>query len=81
MKCNVPILTSNVTSLPEVAGDAAIYADPESIESIASGMEKLAENELLREQLVERGKKQCEKFNWNSSAQKLWEVINSVVQN
>ena len=73
--CDVPVLTSNVTSMPEVAGDAGILVDPFSIEDIASGMSKLASDEALRKQLIENGRIQREKFSWDKTAERLWECI------
>lgn len=77
MKCNVPVLTSSVTSMPEVAGDAAVLVDPFSVEDIANGMEALT-NDLYCAQLVEKGAKQLVNFNWDESAKKVWNVIEAV---
>ena len=55
MACGIPVLTSNTTSLPEVAGDAALLVDPQDIDSIAEGLLELLNNESLRQRLVERG--------------------------
>lgn len=75
MYCDIPILASNATSLPEIAGDAAIYAKPNSADSIADGMLRLAKDADLRNSLVEKGKIQREKFNWDKSAEELWKSI------
>ena len=52
--CDVPVITSNVTSMPEVAGDAAILTDPFSFESISNAMVQIATDEKLRTSLIER---------------------------
>ncbi len=75
IKCEVPLAVSNKTSLPEVAGNAAIYFDPSNTESIASSMVELLNNEPLRKKLVENAKSQSQKFSWNFSAEKLYESI------
>ncbi len=75
MYCEIPLLASNVTSLPEVAGDAAIYANPFSTESIANGMVKIALNENLRKELIEKGKKQREQFSWDKTAKRVWKSL------
>ena len=71
MKCGVPVLTSNVTSLPEVGGDKAFYCDPMNVESIAQGMNKLVNSKFSQEELLER----AHQFNWDKTAEKVWEVI------
>jgi glycosyltransferase involved in cell wall biosynthesis len=75
MRCQVPILASNVTSLPEVAGEAAIYADPTDTGEIAGGMERLAEDKALRRKLVSAGNKRVREFSWDKSAERLWDSI------
>jgi glycosyltransferase involved in cell wall biosynthesis len=74
-RCDVPVITSNVTSMPEVAGDAALLVDPFSVKSIALGMEKLAFDPELRTRLVEKGRERRKLFTWNNSAEQLWKVI------
>ena len=71
----VPVICSNVTSMPEVAGDAALIVDPFSIESIAGGMEKLANDNEFRNQLISKGHIQKKLFSWSRTAQLLWESI------
>lgn len=70
-----PVITSNITSMPEVAGDAALLIDPFSIDSISSAMEKMANNEELRNSLIEKGFVRAKDFSWQQSADKLWESI------
>jgi len=75
MESGIPVICSNVTSMPEVAGDATILVDPFSVESISAGMEKLAGDETLRHQLVEKGNRQKENFSWDRTANLLWDSI------
>ncbi|MFC2096491.1 glycosyltransferase family 4 protein [Bacteroidota bacterium] len=79
MNCNTAVITSNVTSMPEVAGDAALLVDPFSVESIADAMTKIYNNQNLRNQLIEKGKIQRSKFSWDKTADKFWESIEKVL--
>jgi glycosyltransferase involved in cell wall biosynthesis len=75
MQCGVPILSGNRTSLPEVAGDAAIYCDPFDATDIAANMEKLANSASLRKTLSERGVERSKQFSWDKAAYNCWEEI------
>ena len=74
----VPVICSNVTSMPEVAGDAALMVDPFRIEDIAAGMEKLSADTEFRNQLIAKGHLQKKKFSWEQTAKLLWECISKV---
>ena len=69
------VITSNVTSMPEVAGDAAVLVDPHSVEQMADGMVKLAADNVFRSGLIEKGRGQRQKFSWDLTAQRLWACI------
>lgn len=71
MASGVPVLTSNTTALPEVAGDAAVYFDPGDTESIAGAIAAVVSDPARRFELAERGLKRVEEFSWNGSARKL----------
>jgi glycosyltransferase involved in cell wall biosynthesis len=75
MYCDVPVITSNITAMPEVAGDAALLVDPYSIESITNAMLQMAGNEKLRNTLIKRGKTRRKVFSWDQTAEKLWNSI------
>lgn len=75
MSCHVPVITSETTSLPEVGGDAAMYVDPFSIDSIKNAMVFIHESEDLRERLVEKGAMQCKKFTWDRTASLYWNSV------
>ena len=75
MQSEVPIVCSNTTSMPEVAGEAAILVDPFNVENIADGMEKIFTNDVLRTRLVQLGKMQKEKFTWDNTAKLFWQSI------
>lgn len=74
MYANVPVATSNTTSLPEVAGDAALFFDPHDTHAIRDALIRIATDEDLRTQLIEKGKKRVANFSWDRSAQKLLEL-------
>jgi len=75
MRCDVPLLASNCTSIPEVAGDAAIYVDPFSIDSIVDGMLKIDSDDVLRNRLVLNARVQREKFSWDLTSQSLYDCM------
>lgn len=77
--CDTPVLTSNVTSMPEVAGDAALLVDPFSVKSIAEGLEKVALDPELRKKLISKGRERSQMFTWQNSAEQLWTVIEKVL--
>ena len=71
MHCEVPIITSNVSSMPEVVGEASIIVNPESVEAIQQAMVEIYRNPKKRESLIELGKIQRIKFTWQNTAKKL----------
>ncbi len=77
MSCGVPVITSNVTSMPEVGGNAVYYVDPFSMDSICKAMQAISENKKLRADLIQKGFEQKKKFSWDRSAKSLWESIES----
>lgn len=79
MKSQVPVITSNVTSMPEVCEDAALYADPFSIESISAAMERIENDESLRESLIQKGLVRVRQFSWDKTADELWKSIEKVL--
>ena len=70
MYCDVPVITSNVTSMPEIAGNAGLLVDPFSVDSIKEGMLKIYKDETLRNQLIANGRIQREKFSWDKTARR-----------
>jgi glycosyltransferase involved in cell wall biosynthesis len=67
MACGTPVVTSRISSLPEVVGDAALLVDPYSVEEIALGIERALGDEALRAVLVERGRARVRDFSWKRS--------------
>ena len=64
MACGTPVVVSNVTSLPEVCGDAAVYVDPNDVESIADGIRCVLESTSIAEGLKEKGLRRAKNFSW-----------------
>ena len=80
MQSEIPIITSNVTSLPEIAGDAALFVNPYEVSEIKNAMLKLHSDSLLRLDLIEKGKRRKDLFSWEKSANLLWESIERAVK-
>ncbi len=74
MACGTPVLTSTVSSIPEVAGDAALLVDPYDVDAIRTGLERLLDDETLRADLIARGLAQARRFTWERSAQHLIQI-------
>ncbi|MCK4853888.1 MAG: glycosyltransferase family 4 protein [Bacteroidales bacterium] len=79
MNCDIPILTSNVTSLPEIAGKSAIYCDPMDIQDISKGMLSLATQPDLQKALVSEGRIRRESFSWDLTADKVWKSLDKII--
>ncbi len=79
MQSGVAVISSNVTSMPEVAGNAALMVDPFSVESISKGMEKLVNDDALRKELIAKGHEQKKLFSWSNTAALLWQCISKVL--
>lgn len=69
MACGTPVITSDTTSLPEVAGDAALLVNPESHQDISESILRLCSDNKLRDELIEKGLKQAGSFSWTKSAE------------
>ena len=78
MKYGCPVLTSNVSSLPEAGGDAAIYFDPQDADDIKEKIEKVISNPKLRSEMIEKGKQQIKKFSWEKTARETLKVLESL---
>lgn len=79
IKCGVPVITSAKGAMPDIFGDAALYADPENFKEVAVRMMQLFRDENLRNELIAKGKIIAEKFNWDVTAKLLWENIEKVI--
>jgi glycosyltransferase involved in cell wall biosynthesis len=75
MACGVPVVTSSVTAMPEVAGDAALLVDPRSVEEISRAMEKVVGDIGLRRQLIQKGTERAASFTWTSTAARVHQLV------
>jgi glycosyltransferase involved in cell wall biosynthesis len=80
LKCGVPAVVSNTSSMPEVAGDAALLVDPTDVSDIAEKMGLIYRDEALRNRLVAAAAIQAAKFDWDASAAQLWESMMKCVK-
>jgi len=78
MACGTPVISTNVSSIPEVVGDAGILVSPTDVEELSDAMLRVLDNETLKAQLSEKGLKQASKFSWRATAEKTMEVYNEV---
>ncbi|HYK07916.1 MAG TPA: glycosyltransferase family 1 protein [Candidatus Eisenbacteria bacterium] len=81
MKYGTPVITSNVSSLPEAGGDGALYVNPEDVNEITKAIQKLLDNPKLREEMVKKGFEQVKKFSWEKTAKETLEVLQQVASN
>ena len=78
MAAGTPVLTSNRSALPEVAGDAAVLVDPMDAEAVAEGLTRLAEDEGLRAELERKGRERAKVFTWERAVQETWAVYGRI---
>ena len=74
-KCDCPVITSNVSSMPEVAGDAALLVDPFDVNAIAGALQEIWKDNGLRLTLQYLGRKNLKRFSWDESARNLWNAL------
>ena len=75
MYSGVPVITSNVTAMPEVAGEAALLVDPRSVDSVKDAMMRIVKDEKLRKELILKGEIRKKDFSWDRTAELLWKCI------
>jgi len=80
MQHDCPVITSNISSLPEAGGDAALYINPEDVNDIADKMKKVLHSNELRKELIAKGKLQIKKFSWDKTAKETLAVLEEVAQ-
>jgi len=78
MASGTPVVSSNVTSLPEVVGDAAYFVSPDNVFEIARGIKEVLLDEGLRENLITRGFLQSRRFNWEDTARQVLATYENV---
>jgi glycosyltransferase involved in cell wall biosynthesis len=78
MACGVPVITSNTSSMPEVAGDAALLTDPYQPAEITAAMIRLTTDKKLKADLVQKGFEQAAKFSWKAMAVNVQRIYNEL---
>jgi glycosyltransferase involved in cell wall biosynthesis len=78
MAHGVPVITSNTSAMPEVAGDAALLIDPRDTEALADALLQLADDDKLRDNLIRRGLARARQFTWESAIEKTWAIYHEV---
>ena len=78
MKFGCPVITSNVSSLPEAGGTACLYIDPLDIDDIAQKLKQMIEDPLLRKKMVQAGRRHIKKFSWEKTAKETLAVLQEV---
>lgn len=79
MCCDTPVITSNVSSMPEAGGDAVLYANPEDSHDIAQQMQRIIDDENLRQKLIEKGRQQREKFSQKTIIDQFYNLYQSLI--
>lgn len=77
MACGTPVVTSNTTSLPEIAGDATLLVDPISVEQISEAMKRITTDRYLREALRDKGIRRSALFTWDKTIHRVKDVLES----
>lgn len=77
--CGVPVITSNISSMPEVAGQGALLVDPNSVESIAQAIIEIKDNKKAREYLIKEGLNNIQRFSWDNTAQETIKVYDKIL--
>ncbi len=75
MQSGVPVIAGNLTSLPEVCGEAGYLVDPFDINDISLGLKRIDEDQLLRTKMIKSGLKQAQKFSWDESVKKIGSIL------
>lgn len=79
MSAGVPVISSANSSLPEVAGDAALLVDPYNIQELKQAISQVLTDDDLRQSLINKGYEQAKKFNWQDPARKMLKIFNMVI--
>lgn len=79
MACGTPVITGNTSSMPEVAGDAAILVNPDDVNQIADALSQLVDEKGLRKELIEKGIKRAAEFSWKKTAEQALELYKNVL--
>ncbi len=76
---NLPVITSNVSSMPEVGGEAALYVDPLEVEDIKEKLDLVMRDQALKNEMIKKGKEQVKKFSWKKTAEQTFQVYRKLL--
>ena len=79
MACGTPVVTSNISALPEVAGDAGLLVDPYDVDAISQALAELLESQERRDELARRGLERARRFTWHQVAEQTVRVYKEIV--
>jgi len=80
MACSTPVVTSHVSSLPEIAGNAALLIDPHDVDNIANAIYNVLKDNGLRKDLIHKGLERAKQFMWEKTARETLAVYKGFVQ-
>ncbi len=80
MAAGTPVVSSNVASIPEICGNAALYFDPYNVDEMAEKILQMLNNKTLREKYIERGKERAKLFKWKKTAKQTASVIENMLE-
>lgn len=80
MSCGTPVITSNISSMPEIGGDGAIYVDPKDEEEIEKKLKEVLEDNDLKKELIKKGFERSKKFSWEKCAEETADVYKMVMK-
>jgi glycosyltransferase involved in cell wall biosynthesis len=78
MACGTPVIVSNVSSLPEIVGDAGLLVDPTNVDELTVAMWRLLSDEVLRQELIAKGYKRAACFSWERAARETLDLYRRV---
>lgn len=79
MSCNCPVVLSNASCFPEIAGDAAVYFDPNKSEDMAEKIDEVLQSEKLKKKLIYKGKQRAKLFTWNKNAKAIYDIYKELI--
>jgi len=79
MQCGTPVITSNVSSLPEIVGEKGVMVSPDDPIALCHAMQKLVLNTQYRSEMILYGLKRAKEFSWKKTAEMTWQVYEEVI--
>jgi len=80
MECKTPVITSNISSMPEIAGDATLLVNPYNFEEIANKMNEIMSSNNLKNELIKRGSERIKKFSWRITAEETLKIYKEILE-